>query len=264
MSDGFYLGAYWKRRPRTLGEHLADLQHFFRELQKVDPVFSQLQYRAKSLPGFQAAVLPDLSNLSELVRQNLDLDANDCDRVDAKGRPTLDSISRIGFITSFWDGQAAAKGGLEIGINAGSLSERVVASIVIELPFEERRDEWLDLKRLFPLLETVVSVSRPAYAIVTSNAFRDAVKIDKTKATIGWLTYFADRSVAKGLPAGVEQKTTDTDGVILQLTDTRLSAQNSDQLALARRIQDQLDKDGLLEKEKIYSSPDLRGIPVRP
>lgn len=254
MADEFILGAYWKYRKRTMGEYISDLKLCFSELQKVTPAFSHLFYRSKSLPGFQAAVMPDLSNLRKLLLEDRDFDSRDFDHADANGRPTLDSVPKIGFITSFWDGNAAVKGGIEMLISAGISHERLTNSLVIGFPYEEFGDYWLHLDRLYPLLEAVIRVWRPAHALVTSHAFRDKVKTDlKKKATIGWLNYFADSSVADGLPPEVKYKTLETGGVILQLTDERISAQNADQVALAREVQNVLGARGLLDKERIFS-----------
>lgn len=265
MSEVFYLGAYWKHRQQTMREYLADLKRFFGELREVDPIFSGLFYRSKSLPGFQALILSDLSNLQQLVLQDGDFDSKNYDHADASGRPTLDSNPSINFTTSFWNGKAAIQGGLQIGISAGSSHERLVSSVVAEFPYEEFGDDWLHLGRLYPLFQTVIRVWRPAYATVTSNAFRNSVKTDwKRKATIGWLNYFADASIATDLPPEIECKAPGIGGVILQLTEDRLSAQNADHVALGKEVRDILDARGLLDNERIFSYPRLENAGTRP
>jgi hypothetical protein len=253
MSDEFILAAYWKYRQRTMGQYITDLKGFLGELQRMDPSFSCLSYRSKSRPGFHTALLPDLSNLQQLILQGGDWEPRDYDHADSRGRPTLESNPKVPFSTSFWNGKAAIKGGLGLGVLAGSSLERFVSSVMVEFPNEEFDDDWLELGRLIPLFETVIKVWRPAYAIVTSHAFRYRVHVTKTEATVGWLTYFANAEAAKGLPGQVRCKTVETGGVILRITDDRLSAQNVDQVALARKVQETLRARRLLQMEHIYA-----------
>ena len=243
MPDEFYLGAYWKHRSCTLREYIAGCKQFMTQLGKLHPIFQALVMTGKA-PQAGVRLLPDLSNLDDLVFQ-LGPHGDDLfTHANPDGSPTLDSEGGIGFSTSYANKEPQAERGVSVSISTGMDSAWLTNAVVIRLP--GKVTEFREYDFVKKLLATTVECWEPSMAVVTSHAFREKLDGKGGSRTIGWMTWFQDASVAKALPKKAERETL-ANGVLVTTTRELLSAENPTHVATARRIRDALLKRGFLE-----------------
>jgi len=243
MTDEFYLGAYWKHRSCTLREYIAGCRQFMARLGALHPVFRELIMTGKA-PNAGVKLLPDLSNLDELVFQLGPRGDDLFTHANSDGSPTLDSEGGLGFATSYSNKKSHAKEGVGVSISTGKDSPWLTNAVVIEMP--RGVSEFREYGFVKKLLETTVECWAPSMAVVSCDALVEKLGGKGGAQTIGWMTWFKDAKVAKALPKKVERETL-FNGVLVTSTRELLSAENPTHVATALQIRDSLLKRGLLQ-----------------
>ena len=189
-------------------------------------------------------LLPDLSNLDDLIFQVAPSDDELFTYANPDGSPTLDSEAVHGFSTSYSNQKRHAEEKVGVSITVGTDSPWLINSVVIEMPMG--LSEFREYGFVKKLLQTTVECWEPSMAVVTSHDFREKLGGKGGTKTIGWMTWFKDASVAKALPKKIERETL-ANGVLVTTTRELLSAENPTHVATARKIRDSLLKHGLLQ-----------------
>jgi hypothetical protein len=243
MTDEFYLGAYWKQGLCTLREYAVGTKHFMARLVALHPVFQGLEMTGKA-PNSGVRLLPDLSNLEELIFQlgpgNDDLFTH----TNPDGTPTLDSEAGLGFSTSYGNRKPQAQGGVGVSITVGTDSPWLTNAVVIEMPMGI--SEFRDYGFVKKLLETTVECWAPSMAVVTCYALVEKLSGQGGPRTIGWMTWFKDSAVRKAVPKGVEREAL-AGGVLVTTAREVVSPENSRHVATALQIRDALLAHGFLK-----------------
>jgi len=243
MPDEFYLGAYWKHRSCTLREYIANCRQFMARLGKLHPCLQELIMTGKA-PNAGVRLLPDLSNLDDLVFELGPRGDDLFTHANPDGSPTLESEAGIGFSTSYGDQRPYGEEGIGVSISAGMDSPWLTNAVVIYMPISVR--EFQEYGFVKKLLATTVECWEPTRAVVTSHAFREKLGGKVGSPTIGWMNWFKDSAVTKALPKRAEREAL-ASGVLVTTTRELLSAENPTHVATARRIRDALSKHGSLQ-----------------
>ena len=243
MRNDFYLGAYWKNRLRTVRQYVAESKNFFRRLQMLHPAFQTLITSEKP-EGPPIALLPDLSNLEELLLRRASHQDAVFSHLDKKGNPTLDSASPLGFVTGYFSGATLGEEKVGIMISAGSDSPWFGNAVVIDFPKGEHAFQEYGFVR--QLLEAVVDCWAPGTALVTSHAFNERLEDQGGRNAIGWMNWFSDPGVRNALPEGVESEALGS-GVLVVTAREAVSADVPEHVLTARRIRDSLRERGFLQ-----------------
>nr|WP_255662913.1 immunity 52 family protein [Myxococcus sp. RHSTA-1-4] len=88
----------------------------------------------------------------------------------------------------------------------------------------------------------------PDWAMATSWDFRKAIADGRAGTFVGWVTYLSRRrGVVPPLIAPVRIEPVEDRGTLIVLTPERLTASNPEHVALGRRVQELLDRAGLMK-----------------
>lgn len=242
MMDSFYLGAYWKERPCTLREYVADTRRFLARLGELHPVFQGLVITGKT-PTSGVKLPTDLSNLEELLFRLAPRDGVLFTHAHSDGSPTLDSECDIGFLTSYSNAEPRVEEKVSLTLTAGASSPWVSNAVVLYLPMGV--SEFREYAFVRRLLETVVNCWAPSTVVVSSTAFRKKLGGPGGSQTIGWMTWFAAPAVREALPKGIEVEPLDG-GLLVTTTREVISPDAPDHVATASRIRESLREHGLL------------------
>jgi hypothetical protein len=242
MTDSFYLGAYWKSRPCTLREYIADSKRFLARLGALHPIFQELVITGKA-PASGVKLPPDLNNLDELLFRLAPCEDALFTHARPDGSPTLDSTSPMGFLTSYTNAQPPAQK-VGVRITAGMDSPRLTNAVVIDLPMGV--SEFRDYAFVRRLLETTVDCWAPSRAVVTSSAFRKKLGEPGGSQTIGWMTWFDDPAVCKVLPETIQSEPI-AGGLLVTTTQEVISPDRTSHVAVANQIRNSLLKHGILQ-----------------
>lgn len=242
MTNSFYLGAYWKERQRTLREYIADTKRFLARLGELHPVFQGLVLTGRT-PSSGVRLLPDLSNVEELLFRLAPRTDVLFTHAHPDGSPTLSSECDIGFLTSYSNAEPRVEEKVSITLTAGASSPSVSNAVVLYLPMGV--SEFREYAFVRRLLETVVDCWAPSTAVVSSTAFRKKLGGPGGSHTIGWMTWFADPTVREALPKEIEVEPLDG-GLLVTTTREVISPDAPDHVATAIKVRESLKEHGLL------------------
>lgn len=238
----FYMGVYWPAdRPLTLRQY-ADLTHnFLLLLQREHAVFRMLQW-VGDRPNSAKSLLPDLSNLDELIYHNARCDAKYRD-ANPDGTPSWASIGLFGYGMVYGTGKSARSGGVTIRIDAGAYDIRTPNAVWIGFPLPEcpgfPHREFYDHAFLERLFRKMIDFWNPASGLVTSHLFSEAV-VDEGLPYVGWLTYLRDPRAAAlrndELLRDLDFKSTPDGGTLISLDSAIVRPDNMTQVDRARRL----------------------------
>ncbi|RKH12513.1 hypothetical protein D7V97_08190 [Corallococcus sp. CA053C] len=230
MIEKYYVGAYWPGRVEPVESYARRAEVFFRLLARCDPEFLRWFEKAGSrATALQLPVAPDGESLRRLF--------------ESKYRRGDGEVS-----FSAWNG-ASDGASSSVRFACGSTSEFVGDTCVLELPpGGAARERLLTAPVMEQALRAAVLAWEPDQAIATSTAHRDQVSEDATPGSfVGWIMYFArQRGPVPPLPAPVRIEPVGDQGTLIILTPERFTASNPEHVALAARVQELLDRAGLL------------------
>jgi Immunity protein 52 len=102
---------------------------------------------------------------------------------------------------------------------------------------------------LMQIMRAMVLAWEPDWGVITPDNLRDTLSETGRAGTfMGWMTYFSrNRGEAPLLPEPMRREPVEDKGSLVVLSPKRISASNSEHVALARRAQDLFLAKGLLE-----------------
>lgn len=242
----FYLGAYWPAdRPLTLRQYADATRSFLAQLQGVHPAFRTLEW-VGDRPNSAVHLLPDLSNLDDLIYRHAGRDAIYRD-TNADGTPSWKSTGILGYSMDYCTGKSAQAGGISIGVTAGCHGIPTPNAISIGFPPPEDtrfpHREFHDHAFLRVLFCKVITLWAPKYGRVTSHAFAEAVSGD-ARPHVGWLTYLRDPRAAALRNAealrGLVFESTPDGGTLISLDQAIIRPDNMAQVERARQLRSKL------------------------
>jgi hypothetical protein len=255
MIDEFYMGAYWRGRPMTLREYANASSEYLLLLQKIHPVFRELEWAGNRLNS-TVKLAPALDNLDALIYGSNNKPADNVyENANPDGSLAWASLSPIGYSMGYFTGTTASAGGLEVDISAGkSASALVTNAVTISFPLPEDtrfpHREFYDYDFLKNLFTQVIAFWQPRQGRLISHSFSDAMAV-KGLPRAGWLTYAHNPRVAalRNDPAlrGLLFETMPNGEPLLSLGRELLSPDNAGQVELARRLHRVLVEEKLVE-----------------
>lgn len=189
----FMLGAYWDARPDSLEKCTEDVKRLLAGLAQTDPF---------------------LANWHEVGRSRKDalkkaVDAADTQRIRdllLKGRNRRDIgrqvIEELGFSLSLWSRASDEVAAASIRIHCGCYSKLVGNNVLIDLPSNSARPQWV--KNARALLALVAEVWRPKWAGIMSKRAIKERDYDADYPFVDWMVYVPRAVQAMPLPSRVE------------------------------------------------------------
>ncbi len=230
--ESYYAGVYWSARQETAEECARRAERFFTLLSRCDPIYTRWFEQADSR------------------KKALQL----------QFEPTYETFVRFfgkrkyregphGFSFSAWTGNEEGHGGL-LMLSCGSAFESQSNKCLLYLPSEEpERERVLREPVLTRMMHAMVLAWEPDWGVITPDTLRDTLSEKGSAGTfMGWMTYFSrNRGEVPLLPEPTRQECLEDEGSLVVLSPERISASNSEHVALARRAQNLLLANGLLE-----------------
>jgi hypothetical protein len=231
MTESYYAGAYWPGRVETVDAYARRAEEFFRLLALVDVTFARWLEKADSRSAaLELQFTPDAPTLQGLFKKKKY-------RRDAAG---------LAF--SAWNGEPdGASSGVRFA--CGSDSPLLGDHCMLTLPTQGAvRERVLSAAVLAQLMRAMALAWEPEWGVATSQLHRDEI-LNRSRAGtfVGWVMYFArGRGTLPSLPDPVRTEAVDDKGTLIILTPERFTASNPEHVALAARVQELLERAGLL------------------
>ena len=246
MSYSFYndkILAYWENRPLAAEEAFGKVDAFLRRLQSFSDVFSQI-YAANLNTRRHVPLSPDFSNLhAELIAgQDPERGFVNEDPEEASFSMTSRAIQGFGgdFATVPKNAQTGCWLGIRCGVYEGFLSENSPNMVDITVSPGLATPEFLR-----GLLEQTVAFWRPAEALVTRPKVDALLDMPVEEASVGWLTYIADPTVADAVPPDMPHEPL-ADGILIQAAERPGKEDDAAYVARLIRLRDTLRPAGFL------------------
>jgi hypothetical protein len=233
MLETYYAAVYWGCRVESAEEcaHRAEL--FFRLLSRCDPDytrwFEQAESRKKAL---QLQFDPTAATFASFFKKR------------------RYKLGKIGFILGAWTGHEGRERGGIISLTCGDDAVSAPNNCLLYLPREEPGAERvLTASILSEVMRAMVLAWEPDWGVVTSDDLRDTLsEKGRTGTFVGWMTYLSRaRGEVPPLPAPLRVEPVEDKGALIHLTSERATVTHSEQVTLARRVQEFLRAKGLLE-----------------
>lgn len=230
MTETYYCGTYWLARQESAAACARRAGLFFKQLSDSDPAWKNWHDTVE--PGDEAE---DLSSPSAATFERLFARKQYRDGPD-------------GFRFWFWVGDTQPEA-TSVNVRCGSSTPLLPSLCALSLP-----EQGPVLRRVLTAtimaeaLRAMALAWDPEWGIVTSDAHRDIVVAHPRPGTfVGWVMYFSrQRGTVPPLPAPVRIEPVEDKGTLVILTPERFTASNPEHVALAARVQELLDRAGLL------------------
>ncbi|WNG51123.1 hypothetical protein F0U60_48605 [Archangium minus] len=235
MSESYLAGAYWGCRRESAGECARRAATFFRLLAECHPSYARWYEQASS------------------PKRALEL----------QFEPTEDSFVRFfgkkkyqsdgdGFHFSAWTGhdRQAGEGGM-VMIHCGSDAEGAPNSVRLYFPKEPLGSEpMLTMSVAAGVMRVLAVAWEPDWAVVTSDDLWEQLsRHGEADTFVGWMTYISHNwGEVLPLTEPVRIEPVEGKGNLIILTPERLTATNTEHVALGHRIQRLLEERGLLRE----------------
>jgi hypothetical protein len=220
-SGRFYLGAYWGSRASPAGEIARTAAEFYRSIRELHPLLAEMVVSKKGAERTLLTGEPGRDSLAILGAMQNDDDVYR----DQTGAPISfgeGALKKAGFVIGLYPlRESLGAESIDVSINAGSfdvpgLGNAVTVTLPASASFDARN---LPLTR--QMLNMLIRYWAPAFALLTSYDFLEAVEDEKTSAHVGWLNYFSDFSNAPALDVYTIER--DGVGAYVQLVETPAS-----------------------------------------
>lgn len=233
LLENYYAGAYWRLRKETPEECGRRAEAFFRALAPIDPCFSRWFKQGRSR--------------KEAIKHRIETDPSTLEKMFRRGKDRV--VEELGFRISGWNGERNDDDACGFFITCGGDADRVSNVCLLHLPNGDGPNA--ERVRTASVLTGVVRAMAMAWdpddAIATSESHRELIPKPLPDALVGWVTYLSRRrGTVPPLPAPVHIEQVEDKGTLLVLTPERFTASNPEHVALAERVQQLLDRAGLL------------------
>jgi len=230
MSESYYTGCYWPPRQEPVEACARRVEEFFRRIGSLEPTWNRWHE-----PG---------SSFKKASKRQVQLETAAFVKLFEKKQ------NRIGDGFSYWlwaGDNPRETSGVTGSCGSGNPWSRL--SCVLQPP---GRGAVADRVLTAPVLTEVVRAMAlawdPECGVATSALHRDTVWQRPPVGTFtGWVMYFSrQRGTVPPLPAPVRIEPVEDKGALIILTPERFTASNPEHVALAARVQELLDRAGLL------------------
>ena len=208
VSDRLYAGAYWGPRSEEPGRCGERLLACLTELARVAVPLAAWHPKGGRR---STASTPNAAMSPAAIAAALQKGVN---RRDADGS----EIAELGRSLSLWNGQT--EDGADFFVHCGSVTKvpGILNSFVLRLPALSASAERLTPERARDLMVAIVNAWDPDWAVISSDALRDAQLQTPGWPFVGWLTYFsAARGPIPALPNWARAEYIATGGTLIRI-----------------------------------------------
>ena len=231
--DSYYAGAYWGPRKETPEECARRAEAFLAAIAKLDPAFSQWFEQGRSRKdALKRSIESSGEALEKRVRRGRDRQFED-----------------LGYSLWAWNGAPDDYDACGFNFKCGGYCEGLFNRCVVTLPARGPNSERvLSVPVLTGLVRSMVLAWEPDSALATSSMLSEAVIPDGNADTfVGWIMYFShSRGKVPPLPAPIRIEPVEDKGTLIVLTPERITAANPEHVELGQRVQELLNRAGVI------------------
>jgi len=236
------LGVYWTSGPMVGGDYIRWVGSYMKILAELDELFSPLY------------IVPNASEKGVgILSEGVDFDAaiisglnHDIAYVGPDGKSsdfTVQSTSKLGFYSLLSTTPISDASTVTISVDAGAGLPNSTSRLVIDIPAGV-----LSADKITQLFKLTVQFIKPRWARVWDKALQAHPRQPVGNISIGWLTYFSDKSISELLPGDVKVQVLD-DGLIVQAADVPPTLNDQTCVNAILRIFNALEPSGVLKKK---------------
>lgn len=178
MRESFIIGAYWGSRAEQLSQVADNSLETLIKLGQIDEQF--LHWYELGISRSQS-----LEKQALLTKETLE---KLCLQKVKKGELDGNGNAKMGFLFSLWTGHKDEESSaISFSVGAQFNTDKLSNSVVIKVPYEGKaKDRLLETSTAKMILELLISIWKPDYAVLTSETLRDKLGVGNR---IGWITY---------------------------------------------------------------------------
>lgn len=231
MADTYYAGCYWLPRAEPAEACARRAEEFFRRIGPSDPTWSRWhEDGSSSEKARKLQVSTDTAGFEKLLRKKQNRIGNDQ------------------FRFWLWAGEHP-KETTVVSASCGSDDPWSRPSCLLHPPHKgDAAERILTASVMAEVVRAMALAWEPDCGVATSDLHRDtAWNRPRIGTFTGWITYLSrQRGTVPPLPAPVRIEPVEGKGTLIILTPERFTASNPEHVALAARVQELLDRAGLL------------------
>lgn len=229
MKETYYAGCYWLPRPEPAEACARRAEAFFRRIAPLESVWNRWHEAGRSF--------------AKARERQVQTDAADFMKLFQKKENRIGD----GFMLWLWAGDSPDE---TTGINGtfGSGDIWVQPSFVLRPGKGALAERVLTAPVMTEVMRAMALAWEPDCGVATSHQHRDtAWQRPQIGTFTGWITYLSrQRGTVPPLPAPVRIEPVEDKGTLIILTPERFTASNPEHVALAARVQELLERAGLL------------------
>jgi hypothetical protein len=231
MMETYYAGSYWLARPESAEDCARRAERFFHGLGRCDPAWNRWHQPNNSFEEARKRLFtPSAENFQKLF-------AHEAHR------------SGDGFRFRLWTGDSEEETS-SAGASCGSAESLIPSNCLLE-PFSEGPvgERILTTPVMTEVLRAMALAWDPEWGVATSYEHQERVVqgFPSAGTFVGWVMYFSRlRGSVPPLPAPVRIEPVEDKGTLVILTPERFTASNPEHVALAARVNELLNRAGLL------------------
>lgn len=191
MTDPFYLGAYWGPRPESAQVCAQRLVTCLKGLGATSDVLRSWFLKGNTQrEALQRPVTIETGSLADVLLAGLN-------RRDVNNSV----ITELGYSAGLWNGNTKTSAGFRVRCGASTTVARMMSNtFVLDLPPFGQADAP-DPVPLKSFIHAVIDAWEPDWAVLVSDALRDAQQTHPRQPVIGWMTYLSSwRGAIPALP----------------------------------------------------------------
>jgi hypothetical protein len=240
MVETYYAGAYWLARPESAEACARRAESFFRLLGRCDAAWNRWHETA---PSF-----------AEASKHPVVTDAETFTRMFGRKRNRVGD----GFQFWLWAGETPEET-TRVDAGCGASTPHVISNCVLTPPQRGHvAERVLSASVLADVVRAMALAWEPEWAVATSQQHQEQAYGEADPDTFtGWAMYFSrQRGTVPPLPAPVHIEPVEDKGTLVILTSERFTVSNPEHVALAARVQELLDRAGLLRPLQPFGTED--------
>ncbi|MFP2926530.1 immunity 52 family protein [Pyxidicoccus sp. 3LG] len=232
MSEGYYAGCYWPSRPEPIETCARRAEDFFRRISPLEPTWNQWHETGNSFAKARERHVPtDAAAFMKLFQRKKNRIGDDGFRFWLWAGDDPNETSSVDAYCGTGDPWATPLVCVLTPPGKGSVAERVLTAPIMAETVRAMALAW-----------------DPECGVATSDLHRNTTWQRPQAGTFtGWITYISrQRGTVPPLPAPVRIEPVEDKGTLIILTPERFTASNPEHVTLAARVQELLDRAGLL------------------
>ncbi len=231
MGETYYSGCYWAARQESVEACAQRMERFFRQISLLEPTWNRWHETGSS---FEKARMRQIQTDAEAWVKLLQKKKN---------------RNGDGFQYWLWAGDNPKEtSGVFGSCGSGDPWDTPLACVLKSPSRGAVAERVLTVPVLTEVVRAMVLAWDPDCGVTTSDLHRDSTWQRPAAGTFtGWVTYISrQRGTVPPLPAPVRIEPVEDKGTLIILTPERFTASNPEHVALAARVQELLDRAGLL------------------